>query len=160
MIDIDLTIPTGAVFSEDGLHRYALWRIWNKNRPILNFDGLNPSTANGLKNDSTITVLMVRADRLGFGGLLAGNLSSYITTDPKKLNWDDQIRAETDDYLRKMIDMADRHLVAWGSFPVSPERIKTVLAMIPEPYCLGINADGSPKHPLRVPYSVEMVRYK
>lgn len=157
---IDLTIPSGAIFSEDGFHRYALWRIWSQIRPILYFNGLNPSTAGRTANDPTIVRMITRADREGFGGLLVGNASSYITSDPSKLNWNDQIRLETDEYLQQMITLADRHLVGWGTFSISSKRIKAVLKMIPEPYCLGINADGSPKHPLYIPYSVKMERYQ
>lgn len=160
MKEIDLTIPTGAIFSDDGRHRYALWRVWSQIRPILMLNGLNPSTANGILNDPTITRMMTRAYREGFGGLLAGNLSSYITSNPALLNWNDHIRPETDEYLRQMIAIADRHLVSWGSFPVSSERVKAVLAMIPEPYCLGVNANGSPKHPLYISYDVKMERYQ
>jgi hypothetical protein len=37
--------PSGAVFTEDRLHRLYLWRRWNKEGPWVMFIGLNPSTA-------------------------------------------------------------------------------------------------------------------
>jgi len=72
--EIDLSIPQGAIFSDDGKYHYSLWRVWSQVRPILLFIGLNPSTASSSTNDPTITRLMVRANNESFGGLLAANL--------------------------------------------------------------------------------------
>lgn len=159
MKKIDLTIPTGAIFSDDGQHRYALWRVWSQVRQPLMFIGLNPSTANGTMNDPTITRLMVRAELEGFGGLLAGNLYALVSSIPSPLTWrEDAIGDEADDYIRQMVSLASRVLCAWGSFPAAKKRVDAVLNMIPEPYCLGINGDGQPKHPLYIPYSTKMVK--
>jgi hypothetical protein len=36
MDKIDLTIPQGAIFSEDRKNRYALWRVWSlNNKPLI-----------------------------------------------------------------------------------------------------------------------------
>lgn len=37
----DIDITSGATFSEDRLYRYQLWRIWDKQKPMLNVIGLN-----------------------------------------------------------------------------------------------------------------------
>lgn len=166
MLDkIDLSQPTGAIFSEDHRYRYALWRVWKRNKPtILMFVGLNPSIASSTTNDPTITRLMSRAYKSGFGGLLAANLYALVSTDPKALLGNNgnlignSVGLETDGYLRQMINMANKVLCAWGSFPPVKYRCKEVLAMIPEPYCLGTNADGQPKHPLYVGYNVPMIK--
>jgi len=161
---IDLNIPTGAIFSEDHLYRYALWRVWKPTRPIFLQISLNPSKADHRRNDPTVTRGLVRADRCGFGTFFMANLYAYVSTDPKKLLELGPIAVglETDAYLRLMIDMVmqnpnGRVLCAWGSFPPVKKRAPAVLAMIPAPYCLGVNADGQPKHPLYVRYDVEMV---
>jgi len=158
---VDLDIPKGAIFSEDRKYRYALWRVWNLLRPVLLLIGLNPSDANELKNDPTITRGVVRADRAGFGGLLMANLYGYVSTDPKALLENYNTVGElTDHYLKQMIAISGRQLCGWGSFPPVVQRAPTVLTMIKEPYCLGINADGQPKHPLYISYDTPMMKYK
>ncbi len=158
---IDLDQPQGAIFSEDGKYRYALWRVWSQVRPLLLFNGLNPSTADYRRNDPTITRLVVRAAQSGYGGLLGANMYGMVTTDPKKLLEDaDPVGPETDDYIHQMLELSERKaLCGWGSFPAAKIRAAAMLKMIPEPYCLGINSDGSPKHPLYIAYDVPMVKY-
>lgn len=160
MKDIDLTIPKGAIFSDDGKYRYALWRVWNFHRPMLMQIGLNPSKAGAERNDPTVTRNMTRAYRCGYGGLLQANLYAYASTLPEVLLGDgDFVGALTDDYLRRMICMSSRQLCGWGSFSPVAKRAPIVLAMLTEPYCLGTNADGQPKHPLYVSYDTPMIEY-
>ncbi len=150
----------GAVFSEDGKYRYALWRVWSKSRPIRLQIGLNPSKAGAIKNDPTITRGMARADRDGFGGFLMGNLYGFVSTNPDALMGDGEfIGFENDIYLKQLIELATQHLCGWGSFPAVKKRAAIVLAMIKEPYCLGVNRDGQPKHPLYIGYDVPVVKY-
>jgi hypothetical protein len=162
MKEIDLTVPQGAIFSEDGKYRYALWRVWSTIRKPLCFNGLNPSTANHTMNDPTVIRLMFRADNAGFGGLLVSNLYGLVSSDPSVLLDNGQaVGTETDSYIRQMIELADgKVLCGWGSFPAVKLRAETVLKMIPKPYCLGVNKDGQPKHPLYIGYEVPMVKYK
>ncbi len=158
---IDLAQPQGAIFSDDAKYRYALWRIWSQARPLLMFVGLNPSKAGQISNDPTITRLMVRADREGYGGLLAANIYGMVTTNPRKLlEDDDPVGPETDDYLRQMLTLTEgKALCGWGAFSAAKLRTTAMLKMIPQPYCLRLNADGSPQHPLYINYGVKMKRY-
>jgi hypothetical protein len=161
MINIDLSIPTGAIFSEDHQYRYALWRVWNKSLPMLTIIGLNPSKADSIRSDPTVTRGMVRANQNMFGGLLMANLYAYVSTDPNALLKDGDFVGElTDYYLKEMIRLSARHLCGWGSFKPVVKRAPIVLTMLPEPYCLGINADGQPKHPLYIGYNVPMIKYE
>lgn len=160
MNPIDLSIAKGAIFSEDRKYRYALWRVWSPNKPILVQIGLNPSYANEFKNDPTITRGIVRADRNGFGGFIMGNLDAYVSTDPKALlNNEYAVGEFTDYYIEQMVKLSERQLCGWGSFKGMTERAITVYKMLPNPYCLGVNADGNPKHPLHIGYDVAMIRY-
>ena len=160
MREIDLHIPKGAIFSDDRIYRYALWRVWNNNQPVLLQIGLNPSKANEIRSDPTITRGIVRADKTGFGGFLMANLYAYVSTQPGALLGDgDFIGEYTDYYLKQMIDVSQRQLCGWGFFLPVLRRAPTVLAMIKEPYCLGMNKDSQPKHPLYVGYNVPMIKY-
>ncbi len=160
MKEIDLSILQGAIFSGDRKYRYALWRVWNLNNPILVQIGLNPSYANEFKNDPTITRGIVRANRNGFGGFIMGNLDAYVSTDPKALlNNEYAIGEFTDYYLKEMIKLSERQLCGWGSFKGMVARASEVYQMLSNPYCLGFNADGQPKHPLYIGYDVPMVKY-
>lgn len=65
---------------------------------------------------------------------------------------------------RLLANTADDVLVGWGT-RVSSERSEHVAAMLTlahgsEVYCLGTNADGTPKHPLYVPYSAKWQVYR
>ena len=160
MREIDLHIPKGAIFSDDRIYRYALWRVWNNNRPVLLQIGLNPSKADEIRSDPTITRGIVRANRTGFGGFLMANLFAYVSTQPEALLGDgDFIGEYTDYYLKRMIEMSRKQICGWGSFKPVKYRASIVLGMIKEPYCLGVNADGQPKHPLYVGYNVPMIKY-
>lgn len=156
MKEIDLNIPQGAIFSENRKYRYALWRVWSMNKSPLMFIGLNPSKAGSTTNDPTVIRLMARASRAGFGVLLVANLYSLVSSNPELLlQNDDTIGLETDVYLQQMIDMTNKQgrvLCGWGSFPAAKIRAKQVLSMIQKPYCLGVNSDGQPKHPLYISY--------
>lgn len=156
---IDLNVPKSAIFSEDRKYRYALWRVWNQSRPLRLQIGLNPSTANEISDDPTITRGITRAARDGFGGFLMANLYAYVSTNPEVLlGGGEFVGIENDAYLKQMIALAGQTVCGWGSFPAVVKRANAVLEMIPEPYCLGINKDGQPKHPLYISYGVSLVK--
>jgi hypothetical protein len=162
MEHVDLTIPKGAVFSADRKHRYALWRVWSSTRPLplLMMIGLNPSKAGEVRDDPTVTRMIARAGAAGYGGLLVGNLYGFVSTDPGDLiRGGNSVGTETDDYLREMISLSGRQICGWGSFPAVKARVDSVMQMIPDPYCLGVNKDGEPKHPLYVSYETPFMKY-
>jgi len=162
MNKIDLTRPKGAIFTEDGKHRFALWRIWSVRKPLLMFIGLNPSKANQITDDPTITRLIKRAAITGFGGLLGANLFTLVSTDPGALlvEPDVIIPDYSDYYIEEMIKLSSIQLCAWGSFTAVKMRAPSVYKKLKNPHCLGINADGEPMHPLYVSYEKPLVKYE
>ena len=48
-------IDFGAKFSKCRKYRYTLWRTWDNSKPKVMFLGLNPSTADEVNNDPTVT---------------------------------------------------------------------------------------------------------
>ena len=160
MLQIDLSLPKGAIFSEDRKYRYALWRVWSPNKPLLMAIGLNPSIASEIKDDPTITRLMSRAYKTGYGGFLMANLFALVSTDPKALlNNGNAVGELTDYYIKEMVKLSKVQLCGWGSFKPVIHRASEVYKILTNPFCLGVNADGQPKHPLYISYDTPMVKY-
>jgi hypothetical protein len=158
MKNIDLSIPSGAIFSDDSTLRFVLWRVWDNQKPILGQVGLNPSTAGVDKNDATIARSIVRGQKYGFGGLIQTNKYPHIATKPKDL--DRLVGIEDNDlYIRKMVELTEVQLCMWGSIINDTFRGQHVYKMLSNPYCLGINPDGQPKHSLYIGYDIPMVKY-
>lgn len=158
MREIDLSQPTGAIFSDDLALRFALWHIWDNQKPIIGQVGLNPSTAGVDKNDATIARSIVRAKTNGFGGLIQTNKYPHIATKPKDLDRLVGIE-ENDIYISKMVELTEAQLCMWGSLINDIFRGKQVYKMLKNPYCLGLNPDGQPKHSLYISYETPMVKY-
>lgn len=137
----------GALFTEDGLHRYRLWRIWDKSKPLAMFVGLNPSTANEAKNDPTIYNVIKFCERWGYGGFYMMNLFSIVSSDPKVLNTTTDPILDNDTHLKHVAGLCKHIIFAWGKFTQAQERRKAVEGMFPEAMCIG-QKDGHPFHPL------------
>lgn len=162
MKKIDLTQLKGAIFSEDRNFRYILWRSWSLSKPVLLYIGLNSSTANELKEGPTVVRNMKRADQNGYGSLIHWNFYGYVSANPDVLLREgDYVGEDNDAYFQQAITLSGgKALCGWGSFSAVEKRKKVILPLIPEPLCLGKNADGNPKHPLYVSYEVPIIRYQ
>lgn len=142
--------PKGAILSGDRRYRYFLWRIVDPlNRPV-NFIGLNPSTAAEFKDDQTIRRCMNYAKSWGYGAVYMTNLYGFRSTDPKGLlSVDDPVGPENDRWLYTIADQSAMVVLCWGK--PGGARGKLVMENLYERAChLGLNLDGSPKHPVRL----------
>lgn len=154
-------IDNGANFSQDGKHRYSLWRIWDKTKPLVMFVGLNPSTANATSDDPTIRRVKSIASNLGYGGVYMLNCFSYISTDPKGLVIDTY---SSDFNNAELIDIGERCqdvIFAWGNFDIVKfsGRDKELSELFPNAKALHINKNGSPKHPLYCKSDIQPVNF-
>lgn len=156
-----------AFMSVDGLYRYWLVREWDHTVPKACFVMLNPSTADADTDDHTIRKLTGFCTRWRLGGYVVVNLFAYRATDPSVLERVlDPAGPRCDEYIRKALE--DAHgpiVVGWGANTrMASRRPDKVLDIIiygahKNPLCLGTNKDGSPKHPLMLPYSTELVPF-
>lgn len=137
-----------AAFSPDRKYRYALWRIWDSDKPMCMFIGLNPSKADEHIDDPTVRRCMSFAHDWDYGSLCMMNLFAFVSTDPHALCGNDAIGLENDDWLAGQSAYAGIVVASWGNFKVARERAKVVREMIPILYCLGTTKEGQPKHPL------------
>ena len=156
---------SGAVFNDENRRfRYALWRIWDKSKEALLFIGLNPSTANDIKNDPTIMKLVGFSKSWGFGGLYAGNLFSIVSANPDVLFFESSVEQPNglnDQAIKQMNKLCSTVLVGWGEWGQNAGlRPSQVLSLIGErAFCLKVNKSGEPSHPLYLPSSSKMTLY-
>lgn len=156
---------SGAVFSDSNRHfRYALWRFWQPAGDKLLFIGLNPSTANDIKDDPTIRRLVGFAKCWGFGGLFVGNLFSLVSANPNVL-WLEpptkQVNELNDFALKRMCQLSTKVMVGWGNDGrYATSRTTEVLTLIGEPvFCIKVTKVGEPTHPLYMPLSSQLIPY-
>jgi len=149
---------SGAVFSSDRQYRYVLRRVWGDGPSRVCFVCLNPSIADEVIDDPTQRRLRKFAQDWGYDGYIMGNIFAYISTDPRSLKVIAEVGnpignppALNDEYLRSMAKVGDLVVAAWGTWGKFWDRGEHVLKMLQEikpVYHLGLNQDGSPKHPL------------
>lgn len=142
------SISSGALFSECHKYRFVLWRIWDNDLPKVMFIGLNPSTANEISDDPTIRRIKSFAKKWGFGGFYMLNLFTFVTAYPKELLTCENPKWQADYYLKLYATKCTKVIFAWGSFIEAKERANEVTKNFPDAEVMGINNDGSPKHPL------------
>ncbi len=139
---------SGAVFSPCDDYRFTLWRRWGEGS-VAAFIGLNPSTADEMKNDPTVRRCIGFAMDWGMGGMVMLNIFAYRATlpaDMKAVN--DPVGALTDEYLTRYADSADLVVAAWGVNGTHLDRGSAVARLISDLKCFGTTKHGHPRHPL------------
>jgi hypothetical protein len=150
---------SGAIFSECRKYRYALWRIWDENKPLVMFIGLNPSTANETGDDPTIRRVKSMAKSWGYGGVYMMNLFAYVSTDPAKLLLPEALDKVNEYHLLATSQKCRKIIFAWGNFKEAEQQGRKIADVFPNAYALHINKNGSPKHPLYCRADVQPVLY-
>lgn len=148
--------------SADGLYRYDLTREWITEQRCpegVLWIMLNPSTATDTRNDPTIRRCQDFTARWGYSHMAVVNLYALRTTKPEHLNdHPDPVGPENARTIRQWIQnpTIDLVIAAWGA---TAGKVKVVAPLAVDLmvwtagrhlYCLGQNADGSPKHPLYI----------
>lgn len=150
-----------ACISEDGVYRYSLGRAWEPLMGRMTWVMLNPSTADSDIDDPTIRKCIGFAQRWQYGEIVVVNIYAYRATDPLDLfNANkagvDIVGSENEHHQRDACTRATGAVVAaWGAKAerVDVEHFLSIMEGGRSIYCLGKNKDGSPKHPLYVPYT-------
>lgn len=150
-------VTSDATFSTCGRYRQLLMRVWDSDLPYIMFVGMNPSTADHTHDDPTVRKECAYARKWGYGGLIKCNVMDYRVTNPKGLLAADVMPCSELNLpiITKQLSLVDQVVAAWGKLPnklkhhadklhhVLIDHKKTIT-------CLGVNLDGSPKHPLYV----------
>lgn len=153
-------VSKGATLSADGRFRYRLWRkvaLHNDYRVV--WIMLNPSTADADTDDATIRKCLLFAKHWGYGGIEVANLYAYRTKDPEELKAAHYPNGDNDRALAGVFSTCgagDLVIAAWGAHAqpnrAHEVRVDAMLAGV-RLYHLGLNKNGSPKHPLYLPLS-------
>lgn len=157
-----LALPSWAII--DGVYRYALGR--GTGVPTVAWVMLNPSTADALRDDPTIRKVK-KFSRILTGDettrIIVVNLYAYRSTNPKGLHTAprgvDIIGPMNVVHMGDALHHAHHIVAAWGANkgPFMGAAIASFNRLALRggrvPACLGRTADGSPRHPLMLPYS-------
>jgi len=150
----------GAAFSADRQYRYALWRIWNPDKPLAMFIGLNPSTANEHVDDPTIKRVMKLVGGWGYGGFYMMNLFAIVSSDPNILVGHSDPLGENELWLDKIALECEMIVFAWGAFKQCRARAEEIKNRFPGAYCLRKTKDGHPWHPLYIPAKTKPIPFQ
>ena len=155
-----------AKFSPCMKYRYSLTRVWGTELSTLAFIMLNPSTADGYTDDPTIRRCIGFARDNEYSGIHVVNLFAYIATKPKelmKLSQDERIGPENDRVWKTLHELGHHVVFAWGAIAGlgtgADLQIERALKMFPDAYCLGVTRKGSPRHPLMLSRTAQLVPY-
>jgi hypothetical protein len=148
---MECKLKTDAKLSSCRNYRFALWRTWDDSKPFAMIIGLNPSTADEVENDPTITRCINFAKSWGYGGVCMANLFAYRATEPSDMkSHNDPIGAENDMWLTKLAKDAAIVVAAWGNDGNYLNRSTVVKNMLPNLHYLKMNKSGEPAHPLYI----------
>jgi hypothetical protein len=157
-----LSATATAAFSPCGQYRWWLERVWEPAAPRLIFIGLNPSRADGQRDDPTLRRLLGFGRRWGYGALEVLNLFARVSPSPAVLRRAaDPVGTDCDDWIRRRLAVNPESTLwlGWGNQGTWRSRDRVVLALL-EAHAfgsehghlggLGLTAAGQPRHPLYV----------
>ncbi|WP_397543062.1 DUF1643 domain-containing protein [Roseovarius salis] len=158
-----------ARYSHCGRYRQLLERDWTpqgETPRTLMFVGLNPSVAGATHQDPTCARETDRARRLGYTRYLKGNILDWRATSPRDIPHDPDIACSPGNLpaLLEMANQSEAIVLAYGRvhkrYAAIVDRMLKALRETGRPLvCLGLNKDGSPKHPLYIRNDAPLVPF-
>ena len=160
-----------AVFSHCGAYRWWLERSWAPDRPRLLVLGLNPSRADGQRDDPTLCRIVGFARSWGFGAIEVLNLFARISTSPALLRrCSDPVGGENNGWIARRLDSlatSDQTpslvWLAWGNKGSWQHRDQWALDQVAAAglpmAVLGLTRCSQPRHPLYAPSCLCLVPF-
>jgi len=122
---------------------------------------LNPSVADGTRDDPTLTRCQRFARSWGCAAVRVLNVYAYRATDPRQL-WQvpDPVGPDNDQHLGTAA-ASDLVVAAWGTL-AKPSRVQHVLSLpgFQRLTALGVTQAGHPRHPLYLPATARPVPWQ
>ncbi|HVJ71696.1 MAG TPA: DUF1643 domain-containing protein [Sphingomicrobium sp.] len=161
-------IERTACLSESKVYRWWLERHIDGGGKSALWIGVNPSTADGKVDDTSIRKLYGFGDRLGIKSWYVANKFAFRATDVRKVaRAEDPIGWGCDMTLRLAMQQVDLVIVGWGAIGKLPPRLQNrwrdIVAMADEfnvdLHCWGVCKDGHPRHPLMLSYDTPLEKW-
>jgi hypothetical protein len=154
-------VNKGATISDCGKYRYNLWRIWDGEKEVVTFIGLNPSTADAEHDDPTIRRCINFAESWGYGGIYMVNLFAFRATEPKIMKSQDYpVGKENDEWIKQMVEESAIAIAAWGNHGRHMRRDLAVKKLVGEKlYCIAKTKRGNPNHPLYLKSDLTPIKF-
>lgn len=180
-------LSSGALISGDGKYRWRLWREWRGTHDPKNWvwfggkDGagrkighpksvvfvmLNPSTADGEKDDPTIRRCVAFAKSWNYERIEVVNLFAFRATRPSELlalnHKSDPVGWENQQHVESAVCDDALIICAWGEHGSHIGQDETMLGWLAhkETYALGLTAAGHPRHPLYLKSDAKPIPFK
>ena len=131
------------------------------------FIGLNPSTADEKINDPTIRRCIGYVSAWGYGEMCMTNIFPFRATKPQEMmehQEPDDMRIENAKWVERIAEGAALIICAWGTDGKHLKRGEKFIKHLRDVrkfklHHLGLNADGSPKHPLYLKKTLTPIAY-
>ena len=164
--DVNQQVTSGCILSDCKRYRYSLTRSWDSSKPRVMFMMLNPSTADGEKDDPTIRRCIGFAKSWGFGSIEVGNLFAFRATMPEHLILEkDPVGPENRQWVNAAAQFAQMIVCAWGNRDIV-KRLSSKLGddFIPMDWLdklhyIELSLSGTPKHPLYLKKSLHPQKF-
>lgn len=139
------------VFSFDRRYRYLLKRKVAEQGGVCLWILANPSVADEVALDPTLTRCADYTERWGYGWMHVVNIRAWISTDPKNVPKGDEAFGPDNARIVNAEALAASIVVGgWGKLggPLGAECHRHLRSLGVTVHALKLNADGSPQHPL------------
>lgn len=165
---IDLDADKFAVIEDP--YRYWLHRRFPDGYGVTVFGMLNPSKADGRRNDPTTRRCIDFAQTWNSSVVVLVNLFAAIATDPDEmLEMDDPRGPRNRAFIEFACDLVNKEkkdsqfVVAWGAHSIAPKASPWFMSILQRkgvmPVHMGLVQNGAPRHPLYTPSNVELETY-
>ncbi|CAC6975676.1 DUF1643 domain-containing protein [Staphylococcus aureus] len=135
MQNIQCTLETEAIFSDDKQHRYLLKKTWDSEKQTLTIITMYPHYDGIINIDLTTQLIMNKVSEMdAFGSIYFVNLYSNITTPINLKHLEENAYDNhTNIQIMKAVKESDEVILAWGAYakkPVVEARVNEVLEML------------------------------
>lgn len=159
-------IGNAAILSPCGTYRFRLDRHVGAGDTVAAVIGVNPSTADAVRNDHTVSKWRGFGMRSGWRRFIVGNVFAYRAADVRALKQvSDPFGPDYHKVMDEIVAEADVLIPCWGDRKKLPTVLRphldTMLARLRATgkpvMCWGVTAGGDPLHPLTLAYATPLV---